>query len=649
MRLILAEKPSLARAIAGALPGPQVATKTHIRCGSRDVVAWCAGHILELAPPDAYGDAYRAWRLEHLPIVPRDWKLLPSAPELLAAIRGLLAQAERVVHAGDPDREGQLLVDEVLQYLGYRGPVDRLLVRDLNPEAVRRQLGALEPNATYRALYESALARQRADWLYGMNLTRLYTVLGRAAGYDGVLSVGRVQTPVLGLIVARDRAIATFQPVPYFVLTATMRTDAGETFRASWVPGPAAQEHLDEDKRLLRREIAQAAADRVQGQQGTVVDRTPDKKSEPPPLSYALADLQIDAGKRLGMTAQDVLDACQRLYETHRLLTYPRSDWSHLPEAHHAQAPDVLASIARHAPSLATAVARADRARRSKAWNDRKVTAHHAIIPTPNAESRTAAVSRKDLAVYELVATRYLAQFYPHHEYLQTRMKLEVVGEAFVASGRQVLVAGWRELQAPAPEDASDAAGEDDSKATLPPLERGDRVTVAQASIADKRTQAPKAFTDASLIAAMCSVGRFVKDPAIRKILTETDGIGTPATRAAILETLFARRYVTRVGKTIVSTETGRAFVRALPEVATTPDITAIWEAAMRAITERQHSLDDFLARVCAQLRQLVAQGRALGAIVVPSSPAPTPPLRTSGPPAGPPRRRRRARTLAPR
>src|SRR5579859_7983226 len=187
MRLFIAEKPSLARAIADALPTPQRRSKTHIECGATDVVAWCAGHILQPAPPEAYGEHYKTWRLEHLPIAPREWKLEVSAPELLAAIRRLLKTANRVVHAGDPDREGQLLVDEVLAFAGYRGPVDRLLIRDLRPEAVRKALAELEPNDRYRPLSQAALARQRADWLYGMNMTRLYTLLGRAAGYQGVL------------------------------------------------------------------------------------------------------------------------------------------------------------------------------------------------------------------------------------------------------------------------------------------------------------------------------------------------------------------------------------------------------------------------------------------------------------------------------
>ena len=240
-------------------------------------MAWCAGHILQTAPPEAYGAEYKTWRLEHLPIAPRTWKLEASSPDLLRSIARWLRSAERVVHAGDPDREGQLLVDEVLQFLGYTGPVDRLLIRDLSPEAVRRQLRALEPNSKYRPLSESALARQKADWLYGMNMTRLYTLLGRAAGYEGVLSVGRVQTPLLGLIVARDRAIAEFRPAAYYVVAAELRAGGGEMFRAVWVPGAGAD--LDPDGRLVVRATADDACGRLLGKQGRVTTCTEEKRT----------------------------------------------------------------------------------------------------------------------------------------------------------------------------------------------------------------------------------------------------------------------------------------------------------------------------------------------------------------------------------
>jgi DNA topoisomerase-3 len=638
VRLFIAEKPSLARAIAEVLPGPQRRAKDSIMCGDANVVAWCAGHILETAPPEAYAAELKEWRLDHLPIAPKEWKLEVTTPTLLKSIKGLLKDAARVVHAGDPDREGQLLVDEVLHYLGYRGPVDRILVSDLSPEAVRRQLGALEPNTKYARLYESALARQRADWLYGMNMTRLYTLLGRAAGYQGVLSVGRVQTPLLGLIVARDRAIAEFEPIAYFVVTATVQAGGDRTFRARWVPGQSAEPHLDEEKRLLRRELADAVAAHAAGKRGAVTAHTQDKKSEPPPLPYSLADLQMDAGKRLGMSAQQVLDACQSLYETHRLTTYPRSDSSHLPEGHLAQAKDVLAAIGTGAPTLAAAVGQADLTLRSKAWNDKKVTAHHAIIPTPAGQSGAAAkLSSEERGIYELIGRRYLAQFYAPHSYLQTQVELQIAGERFAASGRQITGPGWKALYAGMTEEPVDASSEDtpEDRAVLPPLQVGDPLTAIGIAAAEKHTQPPKPFSDASLIAAMCGIAKFVNNPNIKKILSEADGIGTPATRAAIIETLFERGYVQRVKKTIVSTDTGRALIKSLPEVATTPDMTAVWEVAMRAISDGAQTLDAFLARVNAQLEQLVDQGRALGRISLPAAPSTSSSSSHRAPPKG--------------
>jgi DNA topoisomerase-3 len=639
MRLFIAEKPSLARAIADALPGPQRRAALHIECGGGDdVVAWCAGHILAMAPPEAYGDELAIWRLEHLPIAPREWKLEVSAPELLKSIARLLKAAERVVHAGDPDREGQLLVDEVLDFLGYRGPVDRLLVRDLSPEAVRRELARLEPNRTYRRLSESAVARQRADWLYGMNMTRLYTLLGRAAGYEGVLSVGRVQTPLLGIIVSRDHAIAAFRPVPHYGLAVGIRAGGGETFRALWVPPDAAP--LDADRRLLDRGVAEAARARVAGQEGRVTTCTERERSEAPPLPYTLADLQMDAGRRLSMSAQAVLDVCQSLYETHRLVTYPRSDCAYLPESQLAQAPEVLAAIAAQAPALGGAVRGTSPGVRSKAWNDAKVTAHHALVPTPASRRDAASLTDAERAVYDLVCRRYLAQFYMPQVYLETAIALEVAGDGFEARGRRTTQPGWRAVYADlAREGARDDAAEAESDpergdaAALPHLAEGTQVRVESAAVLERRTAPPKPFDDASLIAAMCGVAKFVESAAAKKVLSETDGIGTPATRAAIIETLFERGYVARAGRAIVSTETGRALVQSLPEVATTPDLTAVWEAALRAVAESRQTSGAFLDRVRAQLEELVAEGRALGRIAVPAAagPAPRAPPRPTG------------------
>ena len=617
MRLFLAEKPSLARAIADVLPGPKGRRDGYITCGADDIVTWCAGHILELAPPDAYDPAYKRWSLEHLPIVPKDWKLLPSAPDLLKNIKGLLPRADRVVHAGDPDREGQLLIDEVLEFLGYRGPIDRLLISDLTPASVQSALSDMQPNTRYRGLYEAGLARQRADWLYGLNLTRLYTLLGRAGGYDGVLSVGRVQTPVLGLVVRRDREIEAFRPRAYYVVRAEV-SGSGGAFSATWQPQAATGACFDEAGRLVDREHALAVQRRVRGARGVVAACTQETKTESAPLPYSLADLQVEAAKRFGLSPKQTLDACQALYETHRLLTYPRSDCSYLPEAQHGQAPAVLAAMGANLSALGPLIDRTDRSLRSRAWNDKKITAHHALIPTTVARS-LAGLAVPEQRIYELVARRYLAQFLPPFSFSETKIEIEVGGERLVASGRRIISEGWRitcESAAKRDERASED-GDSEEPQVLPALRDGDALSLGRVEISDRRTSPPKRFTDASLIQAMTGIARFVEDPTIKKLLVETDGIGTPATQAQVIETLFERRFLERQGRQVVSTEIGRALVQSLPDRATRPDMTALWEAAMRRIIEGKLALPAFTGVVIQQLSELVTSGRARGPLSV--------------------------------
>ena len=508
MRLFVAEKPSLARAIADALPAPQRRSRTHIECGAHDVVAWCAGHILQPAPPEAYGEGYKTWRLDALPIAPTDWKLRVSTPELYGAITRLLESATRVVHAGDPDREGQLLVDEVLAHAGYRGPVDRLLIRDLSSEAVHKALGALEPNEKYRPLSDSALARQRADWLYGMNMTRLYTLLGRAAGYQGVLSVGRVQTPLLGLIVSRDRAIAEFPD------RAVLRRRGGNSGRRrEEVPGVLGAAAGGKPRR--RR-----AACRPRGRcrhvcaypRASGARRLMHPRQEDPGAASALFARGPPNGRR-----QTPFD--ERQGRTRRVSKPLRDAPARHVPALGLQLPPRGSPRASRRGALGDRKARAiappcdcqgrPQACLKKAWNDKKVTAHHAIIPTPRAGA--ASMNEAERAIYALVASRYVAQFYGAHEFLQTRLELEIAGERFVATGRQTLSAGWTALSAdletsPQPSDAKGEADADRAhSAPLPRLSPGDRVTVTAASVLDKETCPPKPFTDGSLIATMCS------------------------------------------------------------------------------------------------------------------------------------------------
>ncbi|MEN9532761.1 MAG: topoisomerase [Pseudomonadota bacterium] len=606
MRLFIAEKPSLGRAIADVLPKPHKKGEGFIETAQGDVVTWCIGHLLEQAEPDAYDAAFKQWRMEQLPIIPTQWQLVakPKTKTQLSVIKRLIKQADCVVNAGDPDREGQLLVDEVIDFLGYPKTrlVQRCLISDLNPPAVRRALDKLRDNKEFVPLAVSALARSRADWLYGINMTRAYTLLGRKGGCSELLSVGRVQTPLLGLVVRRDLEIEAFVPKPFYEVLAHVVTEGSERFSAKWLPSEACQPWQDEEGRVLNRALAEKVVSRINGQPASVEEVEEQARKQAAPLPYNLSSLQIDAAKRFGMDAKRVLDVCQGLYERHKLITYPRSDSRHLPSDHFNRAAQVRDAIAATAPALARAVSEADGKIRSKAWNDSKVDAHHAIIPTEK-RGNEASLSSDEANIYGLVARQYLLQFYPPFEYNDSKVLLRIAGGLFQAKARRIIKAGWKALLG-VEEDDEEEAG------TLPALQRGDELQCERGELLEKMTQAPKSFTDATLLAAMTGIARYVQDPEIRKTLRETDGLGTEATRAGIIDLLFKRRFLVRQGKSIKGTPTGRALILALPATATTPDMTALWEQRLGQIAERHASYQQFMGPLTEQLNGLIEGAR---------------------------------------
>ncbi|MFC2993027.1 DNA topoisomerase III [Halomonas tibetensis] len=597
MRLIIAEKPSLARAIADALPGSPRKQDGAIAVGDT-TVTWCLGHLLEQAPPDAYDPALKQWRLDTLPILPSRWKLTPRARARgqLAVIRGLLKSAREVVHAGDPDREGQLLVQEVIEHLSWKGAVSRLLVSDLNRPAVQRALARLEDNARYQPLYRAAESRSRADWLYGINLTRAWTLTGRQAGHNGVLSVGRVQTPVLGLVVRRDAEIRDFTPHPFFVLWADLAVEHG-TLRAWWAPGE--QQPLDDQGRLLAREPAAALAERLPGAEGRLVKLDTQNKRQAAPLPYSLSALQVDAARRYGLSAQGVLDTCQALYERHQLITYPRSDCRYLPEEHFAAARASLEGACRADDTLRQWLAGADFTRRSRAWNDKQVGAHHALAPTgrPMDPSR---LSATEANVFRLIARNVLAQFYPPLSTREVKAEFRILDEAFRARGQEILEAGWKPLFTTR-----------DEAPPLPTLTEGEACRVSAAGVEDRETRPPEPFNDASLIKAMMNIARYVEDSAVRRTLREHDGLGTEATRAGIIETLVERGYLVRKSKALRATRLGSALIASLPEAASRPERTALWEQRLSAIAEEGADPAPFLGDLISDLRGLLASADA--------------------------------------
>ncbi|MCG9556658.1 DNA topoisomerase III [Vibrio kanaloae] len=597
-RLIIAEKPSLGRAIAAALPNPQKKDQGFIKCGNGDVVTWCIGHLLEQVEPDAYDDRYKKWNLADLPIVPEQWQLRPrkTSSKQLTVIRKLLKDATQIVHAGDPDREGQLLVDEVIDYCkvskAKKESMDRLLISDLNLPAVKRALSQMRSNRDFIPLSISALARSRADWLYGMNMTRAYTLLGQKAGYQGVLSVGRVQTPVLGLVVRRDEEIENFIPKDYFTLHALIPyQNNGQSFdiRARWKPSEACKPWQDEEGRVLNRKLVENVAQRIANQPATVTESEQKQSKQAAPLPYSLSALQIDASKRFGMSAQQVLDTCQSLYEKHKLITYPRSDSRYLPKEHYSQRESIVDAIANNAKELQSGAQGVDLSLKSKAWNDSKVDAHHAIIPTPK-KSSVNGLSANEMKIYQQVARQYLMQFYPPAIFADAKLVFDIAGGVFIAKGRQLINPGWKVLMG-----KTDTEDKGDGTDTVPPLDKGTVLTCREGVIGDKKTEPPKHFTEATLLQAMTGIARFVANKDLKAILKETDGLGTEATRAGILDTLFKRQLLTRQGKSIHSSPAGRGLIHALPEASTFPDMTAHWEHQLQGMAERNQAYQPFM------------------------------------------------------
>lgn len=605
MRLFIAEKPSLARAIADVLPKPHTRGDGFIRCGDNDYVTWCVGHLLEQAEPDAYNPIFKQWRLEHLPIVPEKWQLIPrkEVAKQLKTVEKLIHQADELINAGDPDREGQLLVDEVFSYANLsadkRDKIQRCLISDLNPSAVEKAVKKLQPNRDFIPLATSALARARADWLYGINMTRAYTIRGRQAGYNGVLSVGRVQTPVLGLIVRRDLEIENFQPKDFFEVLAHVQTqeENPQKFTALWQPSKACEDYQDDDGRVLSRGLAENVVKRITGQPAQVTAYEDKREKETAPLPYSLSALQIDAAKRYGMSAQDVLDTCQSLYEKHKLITYPRSDCRYLPNEHFADREKVIAAIQVHSNQYQQPPSAVNIEQKNRCWNDKKVEAHHAIIPT--AKNRPTSLSLWEQNIYNLIARQYLMQFCPDAEYRKSKITLNIAGGSFIAQARNLQTAGWKEL----------LGKEDDEEQLEPPLpivKKGQILFCEKGEIISKKTQPPKPFTDATLLSAMTGIARFVQDKELKKILRETDGLGTEATRAGIIELLFKRGFLTKKGRSIHSTEAGRILIQALPDLATQPDMTAHWESQLNGISQKSVSYQQFMHQLTQMLPNLV-------------------------------------------
>lgn len=596
MRIVyIAEKPDIASAIASHLWSDHASRRgkhSYIKKDGSDeiIVTWAFGHILQTALPEAYGEEYA--RFSNYPVIPQTWKkcISPSAKEQFNYIKGVLKNADVVIHGGDPDREGQLLVDEILEFVQYRGEVRRILINAKDSNSMKRAFETIVPNAKFRCLYEAGLARERADWLVGMNLSRAYTASARKNGSGNVWRIGRVKIPTLSLVVSREKELQNFHPVDYFVLVAKCSKD-GVPFSATFEP----DENMptDSEGRIIDLACVRTIYNRVYGKDCKVVSVERKTGSENAPLPYSLDTLQVEANRKHGLSPKSVLDTVQSLYEK-KYVSYPRSDCNYIPTSQHVDAGHILTALGQYGMQSASM---ADTKICSKAYNDKKVSAHHAISPT--------GVTPKDLneweqKIYTMIALRYIVQFYPPCKFDTVKYSIECEGYKLSGTGKLITSLGWKSVS-----KGDDADDSQESLPSLPPISQGDIIKNAVFEIESKQTQPPKRYTEGTLLAAMTNIWRYLSpDNPNREKLKECKGLGTPATRDTIISELMATKSgksslspcITKKGKELVPTEFGMTMIDSIHGSLTKPDFTAVMEYNLSAIADGKVSLDDFMS-----------------------------------------------------
>ncbi|WP_338318487.1 type IA DNA topoisomerase, partial [Escherichia coli] len=522
-----------------------------------------------------------------------------------------------------PDDEVQLLVDEVLEYAGNTKPVKRVLINDNTLPAVKKALANPKNNRDFRGLYLKALARSVADAIYGLSMTRAYTIPAKTKGYKGVLSVGRVQTPVLGLIVNRTRANKNHKSSFYYTMTGHFQRGA-DVIRANWKPGEFAPLT---DRKLLDKTWANGTATSLAGKPATVEAAATDDKKTAAPLPFNLVRLQQYMNKKFKMTAQKTLDITQQLREKYKAITYNRSDCSYLSDEQFSEAPQIIDAL----KSVFDQPMDIDTTRKSKAFNSAKVTAHTAIIPTVSVPDVNA-LSTDERNVYLAIAQHYLVQFMPEKAYQEVSVAIQCGDESFYARARKTTDSGFEAFLGVENAGDDEAEGENDDSAfdLLCKIRTGETVTTKEVVVNEKKTTPPPLFTEATLLAALVRVADFVTDPVIKKLLKDKDrdkkdehgGIGTPATRASILETLKKRNYITLEKGKLIPTDTGYALIDALPDIAVNPDMTALWAEKQTLIENGEMTIEQFVDELYNDLIPMISNANSAEIKVSPSAPS---------------------------
>lgn len=603
MIVCIAEKPSVARDIAKIL-GATEARSGYIE-GNGYAVTWTYGHLCTLKEPEDYQSSWQGWRLASLPMIPERFGIKLIHEEHIerqfAVIQGLVSQAERVINCGDAGQEGELIQRWVLQLAGCTCPVERLWISSLTDQSIREGFANLRPSKDLDTLYHAGLARAIGDWLLGINGTRLYTLTDRYSSRQrGVRSVGRVQTPTLALVVDRQAEIESFVPVTTYEMQTTYR---GTLFRADTTQ--------EVEVTFAERQQVEELIERI-AKEPLVVQAVEQKKStEYPPRLFDLTSLQVEANKKFGFTAEQTLRLIQSLYEK-KVTTYPRVDTTFLPEDQYPKVVETLQGIARHAKLggfIAPLLSSGKPLKKSKkVFDNKKITDHHAIIPTGQLSS---GLTPDEEQIYLLVALRYIAAFYPDAKVSTTTVRATVEEYPLRASGKTILVEGWREVLKPdsGKEGDDTSEGAKDKEQTLPPFKEGESGS-HEPTIRESTSTPPRYYTEATLLRAMETAGKGVEDEELRDAL-KMNGIGRPSTRAAIIETLFKRGYIIREGKSLRATPAGIQLIESIQDpLLKSVELTGRWELKLRQIESREYDPGQFLNELKAQVTALVSEVR---------------------------------------
>src|ERR1700728_341900 len=618
--LVIAEKPSVGRDLARVLPGPFAKQEGWLE-GPDHVITWAVGHLVQLAEPDEYDAKYKRWRMPDLPIVPSKFKLVVRDERSRTQMSVVTAQLGRedvslVVNACDAGREGELIFAYLYEKAKATKPVQRLWLNSMTTAAMKKAFESLRPADDYARLEQAARSRSEADWIVGMNATRAASIRLKSS-FDGAVSLGRVQTPTLAIVARREEEIKAFVPEPYWLVDATF--DAGPLDGAAPAasPGESADGdggrvyegrfHMGAKPRIATEQEALAIVEACEGKQGTITKLEKKEQRERAPMLYDLTSLQRDANTRYGFSARRTLAAAQRLYEEHKALTYPRTNSRYLTTdmVEEIKPTAELVGEQKEYAQAAAYVTGLDVLPLARVVNNEKVTDHHAIIPTKT-QHAVDRMGDDDKRVYDMVVRRFLAVFHPEAVFENTRVETTVLpagegagGCVFRTRGKLLLVPGWRGVYGQMPSESKTAAEEDEgTDQQLPKLNEGESAQTTEIASERKETKPPRRYSDASLLGAMETAGKLVDDDELREAMKDS-GIGTPATRAAIIERLIDVGYIERDGRALVATEKGLNVIRLLGEHAlTSPDLTGSWEQRLGQIERGEESRKKFMGDI---------------------------------------------------